>query len=557
MSKNTLRSGTLPQINYLTDQQNLIRGTVSRLRSRAYHDEVRDELAVFRNGVKANLLKARAELPVILYDTYLAWFVQNLNSLVPEHGNRPICFDDLGGFVHKPPIVPLDKEIAWIAKRLKHGYRSINTFRTHANEIDVLTFEGCFDAAIEKVKLVSDLLGESYWAIQLRIALEHLAGGLEQQKRYTAVVREKHHRSVLSYVSYYISARNEDRISWSRFVEIVEAALVAKQHSTDTRDYLRYRLTSNWPIEEVGLANVLRLEQSQGLIDLYETFVAFLQNIAKTVELTHLWLCARSAVCELIDIDDFRLDKLSLVFGLDQRPTRPPRSLAVSDALFSGNPLAAMRAGRRLSRSEAVDPWQTIYLAVARSHLGTGNGRQKRATLDVKLLLASILRRDPSCTANLNQLEKITNNLSSLSFSAGLRDFCLALRNQSQETYFNVAITSLNSPFSGCEDADLIGSRVADLPVGMNLQDPGTSTASAWRNLVLPSREGIADGVPAFARAIRCFRAGDPTTAILSFINPSSSVASIRATPSLRGWFAACLLHGAWRSRSNHQADRT
>ena len=44
---------------------------------------------------------------------------------------------------------------------------------------------------------------------------------------------------------------------------------------------MRYRLTGELPKSERALADILRVEQSHSSIDIYETFVAVVQEIAR------------------------------------------------------------------------------------------------------------------------------------------------------------------------------------------------------------------------------------------------------------------------------------
>src|SRR5258706_14621407 len=104
----------------LIDQQNLVRGTISRLRPSGYHEGNNNFLSDFRMGLSRDLLAARSQLPEPLYDEYLQWVLKTVNSVVPQHSAHPIGGDYLRGLIHKPSIVPLSRELVWIAKRVAH-----------------------------------------------------------------------------------------------------------------------------------------------------------------------------------------------------------------------------------------------------------------------------------------------------------------------------------------------------------------------------------------------------------------------------------------------------
>ena len=274
-----------------------------------------------------------------------------------EFGERregDIGYDYLNGVIEGPPV-PLSKEIAWINARLVTNSETIGKFRADANRLDASCVRGAYDQALTHLNDIVKRYGESMWSVQLRLALEQRQGGLEAQKAFLEHVRSRYRQGILSYVAYNTSVRNEERTSWRRF-ELGIRARSARREDRALADYLNYRLLDAWPDTTVGIANVLRLEQSHSIVDIYETFVRLAQFATESSNLGSL----RSALCAsaraLAPVNDFRLHRIT---GTE---TGLYRGNEASAGLASGRLAAALRATRS-SELSASDPWLSIYAA--------------------------------------------------------------------------------------------------------------------------------------------------------------------------------------------------
>lgn len=188
------------------DQQNKVRGAIAALRSRAFTTSQSDPLGEYRRKILRLYSSARAELPTHLYDDFLDWMGE-IGRVVPEQIHQPIGFDYLHGFIPFAKKVPLAKEFAWISKRLKKESSVVNTFRVGVGEIERLVLENNIRAAIEQLDRLSKAVGETYWAVQLRIALAQYEGGLEAQKQVIEGVRKKFKGGALAFVAYYTGGK--------------------------------------------------------------------------------------------------------------------------------------------------------------------------------------------------------------------------------------------------------------------------------------------------------------------------------------------------------------
>jgi hypothetical protein len=406
----------------------------------------------------------------------------------------------------------LPRELIWIAKRIAREAVTINEFREQAHAIELLVERGRLAEAISSIKALTAKLGETYWALQLRIALEQLSGGLDAQKRYVSEVREVQRDSVLGFVAYYTGVRNEERTTWRRFLEMVEDRLSEKKLQ-EYRHYLRYRLTLEWPSTSIAMADILRTEQSHHILDLYETFVRAMQNIVMSEELIHLRPHAADALSGLHEIRDFRLDKLALSIDPPIRsPDIPIRSTLTSDALFQGKFVESLKAYRRLTVNELLDPWQTIYASMASIRK---RGKSARSTRGMRSRpsIASVVSRESGAVTSFSLLEKLANNLSHLTSWAGVRTFAISLR-PSQGVNFPASMVCLNSPYFGVEDLDIIPDALRGALNESYASVASGITGETWRPLLQDSIAASQSDLQRLASSVRHARRGDFTKAI-------------------------------------------
>jgi len=219
--------------------------------------------ARFRSGLRDLLLDARSVLQPSQFDVFWAYIGFQMRTHLADLACQEIGYEELSGVYSKAPVVSLEREILWITTRIRAEAGKINAFRAGAEEIDQLVFSGKLEEAIENLQLIERVLGATLWSVQLRIALEHIVGGLERQKEYTADVRAVYKRGLLGFIAYHTSVRNEDRSTFTKYCDDIRARIERHQYySPHVKTYARYRLVGEWPSSEDGLADILRIEQS-------------------------------------------------------------------------------------------------------------------------------------------------------------------------------------------------------------------------------------------------------------------------------------------------------
>lgn len=515
----------------LLAQQNFLRGSISQFRSKSYSkkDKRREALHSLRRGISENLLDSRLVLPESQFRNFLTWQKDTVHTLVPDSVQKPIAYDYLGGFYSQTLKIEtsLAREMLWIARRLECEHKRINQFRAQAEKIEDLVFHRRLSEALDEIREFSKAHGESFWAIQLRIALEQSVGGLDAQKKYSDSLKRIYKRGVLGYVAYYTSVRNEERTSWERFCETVNSNLNRSAYQDSVRNYLRYRLLCKWPSNKVEFADILRLEQSHNIVDLYETFVQFLQELLKKPDQLGMALELSQCLEILFPIRDFRLEKMKFALGtFPDSSLFPLRSTEVSDLIFQSHVVSAIKLERSLRTGQHPDPWAIIYSGFAKASLSSRD-RLSRDKDCLSNILANALERNSNFASNMNYLVKRIVNFSGLPCFLGLHAFLETLQNRNQRNFFYTGAISLNSRFYGAEDFDVCK---VDASAYYSTVDWKTTTALEWKNLYPWNTQDNSGPISIFSSAVKEFRQGNTDNAIslLHLINNDASYGPFR-----------------------------
>lgn len=435
--------------------QNKFRGLVSKFKSpRSFSKELKESepSSKFRSGLRRLFLDARIVLPPPQFDVFLAWIDYQMRTGVGTLAFQKVGYGDLSGIYSKAPIVSLERELLWITARIRTDADKLNAFRSGTEEIEQLVFGGEIEEAIQSLVLIERAFGASLWSVQLRIALENFAGGLERQKKYTAEVRGIYKSGLLGFFAYHTSVRNEERSTFTKYCDDIRARIDKHQYfSPHVKVYARYRLAGEFPANVGGLADILRVEQSHSFIDVYETFVAVAQEIARREDLGVARGVMVKCLRSLTAVDDFRLAKTAYYLDGQHCGTFPQRSKEISDLLFSGDIKRAALISRRVLKSH-TDTWQHIYAGVALSHTTRSRSPRTQTPKQIQRLIGAILSRTESIGDSIAQLEKTATNLRGLPTAAGLLDMVPLLRRPRPDDPWRPWLIGMNCPTFGVED---------------------------------------------------------------------------------------------------------
>lgn len=508
------------------DHQNQFRGLAAAFRSRRFvKDRARPPAYVFRREYRQLLLNARVALNEAQFRPFLEWTAHQFETTLQDLSRVPLGYDELEGVRDAEPAA-LERELRWIATRLSTQVPQLLPFRFGAAMVEFAVLHEAHETAIEALETVQTLVGATFWGVQLRIALEQLAGGLERQKRYAGAVRGVYRDGLLGFVAYHTSVRNEDKSTPRKFVEHIVSRLTRhSRYPEEVKTYLRYRLAGLWPESADEIAKVLEVEQSHTLFDLYETFIAVCQEILVRDDLAAYRPVVADCVAMLPADLDFRLRKIAGALGLPTEP-EPARRRDVSDALFGGDTVTAAKTWAK--HRTTGDVWDVIYGGVALGFAKHGSLPRKLAASQASRLLGLSLKDHPDAAEAQQQLGKLAANLRGLPFAAGLAALQGQLeRTRPMEPWKPWAI-GLNSPSSGIED----------LPTSSNVgADIGGPTERAWSFWLDPDRTD-ALGIEKLFRAAGLIEHQRPAEAV----EPLSALRTNYASLPLEGLITNLLL---------------
>lgn len=509
-----------------TEQQNAVRGAIAQYKSRAFraNSSADDHLRALRHNLAGCQLLARSVLDTAQYASYVTWVADQVASLVPEHRNNPVAFDNLAGLQTDMPRVGIERELKWITARVLVEGQTIRKFRQAAEKLDALLISGRLRAASRILDTLNDSFGHTLWSIQTQFALLHRIGGLEKQKAYLDGLRRQYKRGILSFVAFYTSMRNEDRTTLARYKEDIRARISShRYYKSETRNYLKYRLAGEWPTSHEAICDILRLEQSHSILDIYETLIAFVQEVIRREDLGELRPLVLSVLREIEPIADFRIYRAQIGLGEGHAVSAlHAGSSDIADLVIEGELTSAVSAFKRARLNTQLDVWPLLYVAGAYSqgHMRPPHVRDSRRSL-IRAAAQAFAPGDDRAVS-LAQLEKVAQNFSGLPIGAALGDLAREIRAGVEGRTPRFELVSINSRVLGPEDNFYAISKPAD-----DAARPSERFWQAMRCAVPPQLNGIEPRVAAYARAF-CLLRADGAKKSIELIEPFTS-------PSYRG----------------------
>lgn len=396
------------------------------------------------------MLDARKVLHPSTFSEYHEWISYHIKHQLPELSNFPIQYDELEGVSRKAQAVSIEREIQWIASRIKANKDVINFHNKMANILELLIKRNEYCTAIDTLKDLESNMGASFWSVQIRIALEYLNGGLESQKKYTAEVRSVYRNGLLNFIAYNTSVRNEDRVSIYKFnADVTTRIENHTRFSESVKQYLHYRMKGEWPEGNEAIAEVLCIEQSHSLVDIYDTFMRLIQHSISQPDNKLLQNIIKQCICDLEDIDDFRVAKYKEALGVAlMNKEGSEKDTTILKALINGKVSLSLKKYIEKQKSifSYVDSWDMIYAGIAISYgkLTTN----KYSARSIPIYIAQILRQDENAMMGHINLIKIATNLSGLPSFMGLIAFVEQIYRNHPDDSWDCSKISLNTPSS-------------------------------------------------------------------------------------------------------------
>ena len=449
--------------NALVQQKNRARGLASAANATSYPPQENGQL--FRKRLQGNLLSAREQLQPKEYDSYLKWLMNQTGKIVSSQSIQTIEYRELNWV---PPSKPMafEQELEWIVARLSCHQPELSDFCKHVSELEKAVWLHDGSAAEEMLNQIQTKFGSSIWLVEIRIALTQHFHGLEAQKTIKNIIKQESRGGLVAFIAHYVGVRNEPSVTPVRFIEQIQNRIEKSPLDKSIKAYLRFRLTKELPTEKSGLAEILRIEQSHSIVDIYETFISILQHILCSDLNEAVRNSMSAAIKRISNIDDFRLDKASLVFGYIRRePNIDIRANHSRSLLLSGEVSQSYFAATRLMHAGFLSIENLITAGHARAHAVCRPLTVKPMLLDFVLERVAILfAKNSQLDVAITDLVKLSLNLGNLPNVKAVNGICMQegmpLQIHSKEALLWMR---LNSP--SYQPEDLIVAQAAALKI--------------------------------------------------------------------------------------------
>ncbi|WP_335923762.1 hypothetical protein [Shewanella chilikensis] len=446
----TLKSKTLNK------QKNKLRGLIAKSRSNAFQKGFNlDPSYIYCRGIKEIYLDSRAKLSPHEFEPFLKWVDEQSRTVASDISISQPRYANLAGVISSEiSKCDLGTELLWVTHLLINQSKKIHDFISFTQELQELILSEEINKAINLIEGFDKKYGASFYTHETRVALESLDGGLEKQKSYVAEVRSKVKGGLLGFISYYVSIRNENKTTISKFKEDVNFRLEKHKYYDETvKRYLRYRLVGEIGENEECLSDIIFIEQSHHIFDLYNTYLNVMQKVVQNRSFHHLNKTLISCCNYLKHINDPRIERIRGEFE-NTPPNLPARNTNMSDELLSGNVRNSIRAWNSMSIKDKSDPWQFIYFGFILSEIKDIKRKcNEQSPLYVPHLLSKLIKPNENTSEfHLDKIKKIALNFPCINFIKGVYDFSCQIVNKMPSDVYNFSSVDFSSSFHGIED---------------------------------------------------------------------------------------------------------
>jgi len=370
-----------------------IRALLGRVRSKSFKRGDRELAYVYRVQLQRALINSRISAAKSSPDAFFK-ALDDITSLeAPRFARQPVGHDYLQQLISAKSL-PIEEEIVWIASRVKHEAPSVVAFIGMAREAELAVAEGAYLKALYEVERCENELGVSLWSTELKIALTQSSKGTDAQKIVLKEIRAIRRVGMWPFVANLASVRSEPTVSSSWFLTETKRRQ-SRVKRNEFSDYSDYRALGEWPATNAGAARVLRTEQSHHIVDVYETFIAYLQQAVTHKPSAQLLEAISNCLSQICFIPDFRIRKLKFAISGEVASDIPSSSLALLDALMIGAPAANLKliqakAFRSINTAENAF---ALALSVRRTGLA-GDVSSKIKSIIVRGLAEALHRKE-------------------------------------------------------------------------------------------------------------------------------------------------------------------
>lgn len=361
------------------DQFADLRSLLGTVKSRGFKVDDRRRAYRYRIGLQAVLMNARTNGS----DAAPSEFFRTLDSLVKldaaRFSRQPIAHDFLLQLL-KAKSQPIDRELRWIAARIGYEADTINVHVAKIQAIHRHFVAEDYGQCLRELQDQEDQLGYSLWSTELKIGLTQENEGVEKQKELLKSIRAIRRKGVWPYIANLASVRAEPTVSISWFLEEHRQRL-SRLKPSQFNEYLKYRAFGRWPETNAACARILQVEQNHHVVDIYETFISYLQEASTRKTSPELRLIVEECLSHLHHIHDARLRKLEFAY-FGKYSALPRRDLSFIALMLSSDQQGVLAEARReLKLPMSPEGILGLALMAGRPWLSQSNSSLKNAAI--------------------------------------------------------------------------------------------------------------------------------------------------------------------------------
>lgn len=258
------------------------------------------------NNWNAEDLHEFAEILLTKNSKTFTWFKNQL---------FPMKISDLHHECFMPKYIDIKKLLVWYAVIISTNHIKINEFIIKKTEFEVALINGFYDRANMSLNEIEELIGYSFWSIDSRLALYEYSIGLEKNKEFLEKISLSDSDNWVKACADFFSFKAEKSVNNRQYVHRVQNFL---EHLTESiRPFFEEKLFPIVQIEEDDIVNILRLNSSSSLIDMYNTFIKVCTRVLSDnkIENREIKRLVSESLALVEDVDDIVLYKLKWASG--------------------------------------------------------------------------------------------------------------------------------------------------------------------------------------------------------------------------------------------------
>lgn len=243
------------------------------------YSEIKRAIENFKINIITNknnidyLGSVKKQVPVTYYQELINWIISDGVGHAKFGKIFPTLYSELYRYIVVNKI-NISDELLWVFTYLNDYKDKINIFVSLSNKFYTLLLLGEYDLAEKKLTEIESIFGKSLWLIKTKIAFTQKAKGLEAQKEYTKDVIESGCRNgFLAFLTHEFSIAVEPAVTMGSFSDRINDIMSQYNLPSSMSSFINYHLLISFDITRDQINDILRMESTGSIIDLYETVV--------------------------------------------------------------------------------------------------------------------------------------------------------------------------------------------------------------------------------------------------------------------------------------------